>query len=179
MSYNPTPAGSIGAVGLLFTQTVDKTVANTTTETSGIGTGIGSLTVPANFLTVGKSIRIQGRGVYTVSAVGGFATITAKVGDSRIAAVQTSALLTTGSNNAFEFNSNIVCRSTGSSGTVVSSGSANYKVTGARTFDDLDNAGATALVDTTVANTLDITVQWNGSIDRSVVITQATVEALN
>jgi hypothetical protein len=57
------PAATTTAAGALkspwlFAATADKTVANTTTETSLVGTGVGTLTLPANCLTAGRSVRV-------------------------------------------------------------------------------------------------------------------------
>ena len=41
-------------MGCIFTQTADQTIADTVTETTMFGTGVGTLTLPANFWTVSK-----------------------------------------------------------------------------------------------------------------------------
>ncbi len=41
----------------LYSQTVTATVANTTVETTLIGAGVGSLSVPANYFTTGMAFR--------------------------------------------------------------------------------------------------------------------------
>jgi len=46
----------------IFSQTSDVTVANTTTETSMLGTGVGTATLPANFLIPGRVVRLKSRG---------------------------------------------------------------------------------------------------------------------
>lgn len=49
----------------LFSQTQSVTVANTVTETLIIGTGIGSVTLPANYGVAGKSLYIQAWGYHS------------------------------------------------------------------------------------------------------------------
>ena len=41
--------GTSGQIDPIFVSTADGSVLNTATETSIIGTGVGSLTLPANF----------------------------------------------------------------------------------------------------------------------------------
>jgi len=52
----------------LFSQTANVTVANTTTETTLVGSGVGSLSLPANFFTVGRTIRIRAMGSFGYTA---------------------------------------------------------------------------------------------------------------
>lgn len=163
----------------LFSQTADKTIANTITETSGFGSGVGTLTLPANFFVAGKTIRIMARGVYTVSGLGANATVKIKYGSTVLASVATSALLTTGSNNAWAFEALITCRSTGATGTVVALGNINYKATSGRIFDDIDNAGAATTIDTTGSNAIDVSITWDSNTLRSITTTASVVEVLN
>lgn len=46
----------------LFTQTATTTLANSAAATTLVGTGIGSMTIPKNFLKVGKSLRLRWAG---------------------------------------------------------------------------------------------------------------------
>jgi hypothetical protein len=163
--------------GHCFHQTASKTIANTTTETSLVGTGEGTLTLPANFLTVGRTIKIRARG--HVSEVSGpNATLRIKVGSvtiiTSVGALPSAGLTTAGWEIAFEF----TCRSVGATGTVIGCGN-THVVSGAfvSTVDRDLTMTATATVDTTVANALDITYQW-GTASSSNTITSivASVE---
>lgn len=80
----PTTAGTIGQVltrnsGVssiwstpqiygLFSQTGTQTVANTTVETTLIGAGVGSLSVPANYFTAGMAFRYNTGGLFRDAA---------------------------------------------------------------------------------------------------------------
>lgn len=55
-------------IGLLFVQTASATIANSTTETTISSTGVGRLTLPANFFIIGRTIRITGRGFHSSTA---------------------------------------------------------------------------------------------------------------
>lgn len=180
MTYHPLVFNDINASR--FVATADKTVTDTAAETSAIPTGTGSLTLPANFLTVGKKIRISGHGVYTTPAVtGGTVTIKVKLGSTVLAQVATSALLVGATGASFQFECVITCRSAGASGSVVCGGAVNYEVASAgRLFDDLDNGGAATTVDTTAQQVLDVTVTWDSaSTSKIVKTTNALVEVFD
>ena len=69
----------------LFAQTADSTnVTNTTTETSIVGTGVGSLTVPANAFAVGDSYHCKIGGVLSAQN-GDDITINIKSGSTVLA----------------------------------------------------------------------------------------------
>jgi len=138
------------------------------------------MTLPANFFVAGKTVRLTGKGVYTTNAIGANIVVKVKLGSTVIATNTTSALLTTGSNNQFSFECLVTCRTTGASGTVMTSGSVNYKATGGRVFDDLDNAGATTTVDTTASKLVDVTVTWDSATaTRTITTTLVSLEVLN
>lgn len=166
----------------LFIGTADKTITNTTTETSAIPTGTGNLTLVANYLTAGKTIRIKGHGTYTTPAVtGGTVTVKVKLGSITLASVSTSALLVGASGAAFHFEAVIICRSVGASGSVVCGGAVDYEIASAgRLFDNLDNDGTATTIDTTASQVLDVTVTWDtASASKVVKTTTALVEAFN
>jgi hypothetical protein len=70
----------------LFSSTATVTVAATTVETSIIGSGSGSLTLPANYLTAGKTIRFSLRGLYSTPTLSvGNILVKIKLGGSTLA----------------------------------------------------------------------------------------------
>lgn len=146
--------------GCVFTQTADKTVANTLTETSIVGTGVGGLTLPANFFVAGKTVRITMSGVYsTVAVTGDTVTIKIKYGSTVLASKATTALVTGGTNLAWFADALITCRSTGASGTVQVSGGIRYQIAGSAIIEDeLNNGVTTTTLDTTASGLLDVTV---------------------
>lgn len=146
--------------GCIFTQTADKTIANTTTETSMVGTGVGGLTLPANFFVAGKTIRISMSGVYsTVAVTGDTVTIKIKYGSTVLASKATTALVTGGTNLAWFAEALITCRSVGSSGTVQVSGGVRYQIAGSAIVEnELNNGAAKTTLNTTTSNLLDVTV---------------------
>jgi hypothetical protein len=138
----------------LFTSTASATVANTTSETSVVGSGVGSNVLPNNFLTVGKSLKIRAWG--RLSSVSS-ATITMKVKFGSTVLCSTAAHTTHNiTNDSWYLESMITCRTAGSSGTVWANG---------RFYDtsDLIQMGntATITVNTTTTQTVTVSAQWN------------------
>jgi hypothetical protein len=161
--------------GIIFSQTSDKTVANSTTETTALDGGVGSITIPANSLSVGKVIRITLRG--SLGNTGGpSATIRVKLGSVTLIE-NTATLPTLSTNSPFDFTYDIVTRSTGSTGTVYSIGR-SFVVTATGPFmrgldGGLDN------INTQTNNNIDVTYQW-GTADpaNTITINTATIEVL-
>ena len=166
--------------GTVFTQIADKTVANTTTETTIFGTGSGSLTLPANTFTVGKTVRCKFKG-YTSGLNGTSATINIKIGGTTIC-TSTSNLPAALSNTYWELEFDITCRTTGTTGMIIGQG----KTTVAEgigfatvTIRPLQMT-STATVNTTISNTIDCTYTWGtASTSNTITSTNATIEILN
>lgn len=164
---------------VLFIGTADKTITNTTNETSAIPTGVGSTSLQEDWWVSGRMIRIKAYGVYTTPAItGGTVTIKVKIGSTAIATVATSSLLVGASNAAFHFEVSMTCRSAGASGSVVCGGAVDYEVaSAARIFDNLDNDGAATTVDTTAVGVVDVTVTWDtASTSKIIKVTVASFE---
>jgi hypothetical protein len=167
-------------VGCLFTQTATKTIENTTTESSFFTTGIGTLTLPANFFTVGKTVRIKLWG-YVSGQVSHTATMKVKLGSVTLA----SSIATYGSDltdSLWEGEYYITCRTTGATGTVMGEG--RTLIAGGVGFVTLSMrpliATTTSTIDTTASNTIDVTYTWGtADTDDSLKITHAVVEVLN
>lgn len=154
--------------GTIFTQTADKTVTNTTTETTIVGTGTGTLSLPANFFVIGKTVSVRMSGVYsTVAVTGDTVTIKVKYGTTVLASKATSALVTGGTNLYWESNVLVTCRTTGATGTVQVSGGVVYQIAGSAIVEDeLNNGVATTTLDTTASGLFDVTVT-HGTADAS------------
>lgn len=157
----------------VFTQTASVTVANTAAETSLVGSGVGSVTLPANFFTIGKVLRVNGWGYHSAAANPSI-EIKIKLG-STIILDTTSVASNNSTNQEIRFESNIVCRTTGASGTVIGQG--RYEE-----LTHLDvpmvNTG-TATIDTTASQVIDVTAQWStASSSDSITVTNLTIEYL-
>lgn len=152
---------SLLSAGLLFASTATATVANTGTESTLIGSGVGSLTLPANSLTPGRSVRLTARGLLSSAAVPGTLTIALKLGSTGIVttgAQTPTALLT---DLFWECEVLLTCRTTGATGTVIAQGSFRYfaAAVGAITgWEMIDTS--TVTVDTTASKSIDLTADW-------------------
>lgn len=156
-----------GNVGL-YAQTANSTpITNTIAETSLINGGVGTLSVPANGFKVGDSFRAIVAGVLNA---GNNQEITIKVkagNNSSIILVNSGAKsISNISNNVFSLNIDFTVRALGAAGTasIVTLGTFHYTktsngVTEGFAFNQVDSTN----FDTTINNTLDITVQWGAA----------------
>lgn len=166
----------------IYRATASVTIANTTTETTTLsGTCVGSLTIPANWLSVGSSFRLKGGGVFSTFLTPGNVTVRIKLGGVTIATGTISNILASATNSGFDFEAIVVCRTIGASGTVMANGIATYETgTLARGTLSLNNAGATSTIDTTANAAFDVTYQWaTANASNTVTITTAAIEMLN
>lgn len=171
----------------LFTATADADVAGGvegTTETSLIGTGVGTLTLPANFLVAGKTIRVTVRGYVTTAATSNTCTFRAKLGSVAVITSAASAPTTGQSNRSWFATFDMTCRTTGATGTVYGQGSIvnliGTSFTSIATTKMLEfSSTSAAVVDTTSSNAIDFTLQLGGTNADTWTSTDVTVEILN
>lgn len=163
--------------GVVFAQTNTVTTSGTSAST-WLGTGIGTLTIPANYLVAGKTIVLRAYGAMTTAATPGTITYNFALGSSSL--WTSSALTPTASLTSVPFTAEIVvtCRTTGSSGSCAIYGLVQYfnNSTGAILgFGGTVNGSAT--LNTTVSNA--ITLTTTNSIAAGCVFTVlgVTVEA--
>ena len=150
-------------VGTIFTQTADQTIADTTTETTLFGTGVGTLTLPANFWTVGKTIRIEIHGDLA-DAGNPTVDIHAYYGTTKI--IDSSPIALSGLAGVEEWECEVVitCRSIGASGTVQTVIDWEYETSvGSSAIERLDVEGVLQTIDTTASGVLDVTFQWGAA----------------
>lgn len=164
----------------LFTATADKTVANTTTETSILGTGVGSLSVPAKFFYPGRTITVSLRGYYSTAALLPSMTVKVYLGANVVCTASAGTLVASTSNKEFNLVFTITCRTSGASGTVMGQGDIRYITTlGGIAQDGLVNT-ATTTVDTTASNALDVKLTWGtASTSNSLTVTNVLIQAWN
>ena len=147
----------------LFAQTVSSIpVTATVTESSLIGTGVGTLTVPVNSFKVGDSFHAKLIG--HMSCVGS-ATLEIRVrsGSTLLADTGVIALDTT-TNKHWEINVYFTIRSLGVAtvASVASGGLFSYIKNSGTNFEGTNfSIINNTTFDTTVINTLNITAQWN------------------
>lgn len=163
-------------IGLLFVQTASATIANSTTETAISSTGVGSLTLPANFFIIGRTIRITGRGFHSSTAN---PNITLKIKFGSTVMLTTGAVQSkNGSSDAFVISGDITCRTTGASGAFMSQGQ-YLELQSTGVLYGMKNT-ATVAVDTTTTQAITVTAQWGtANAGNTITLTNLTVESLN
>lgn len=115
----PTCSPASGLSRSLFTATASATVASGTPGTL-IGSGVGSLTLPANFFSAGTTLHLWSSGTLQWASSPGEWKLTIYIGGVKVAEGTASALNTAGANAGWSINTYITCRSTGASGTLIS-----------------------------------------------------------
>ena len=166
--------------GVLFTATASATVANTGTETSILGTGVGTKTLAASTLIAGKTVRVTVRGHYsTKAAVAGTLDIKVKAGAVTLFSTGAQTMTDNQTTQGFEVYGSFTCRTTGGSGTVFGQGQTRYSAALIPTIAGMVTT-ATVTVDTTASNAIDVTATW-GTADAGNTITGTNVilELLN
>ena len=151
--------------GGLFAQTANSTpITNTTVETSLINGGVGSLSVPANAFKVGDSFRVVTAGVLNAD---NNQTIRIRVKAGSIVLLDSLAQnITNITNDVFSLNVDFTIRQLGGPGvaSIVTLGTFHYaKTSNASVQGFAFNVVNNTTFDTTIANTLNITVQWGAA----------------
>jgi hypothetical protein len=154
-------------LGGIYSQTANSgTVTATTTETTIIGTGVGSLSVPANGFTAGDSFLVKMNGI--ISNVNG-ETIRIRVKETGTGATLADSgaiSLDTTTNKNWMLEIMFTVRAIGAATVAAIMTHGNFKYT-KNTGLDLEGFGFSTLntttFNTTVLNTLDITVQWGSN----------------
>ncbi len=142
----------------IFTQRILGTaLASSVTATSIVGLGVGTLTLPANFWVLGKSIRFKIAGTVSTTATPTLAFLI-KIGSTTIV---TTGAVTMGTVSGVSFGVDVMltCYAVGPTATIVGVGTAYM---GGGVFGDMIVTTA-ANVDTTAAGLLDCTAQWGTS----------------
>lgn len=169
----------------LFVQTADVILTNTVTETSIVGSGVGSKTLVAGFFNApGKVLRVRLAGIYSTPAiVSSSVTIKIKIGTTVIATGTTTAIATGATNLRFIGDAIITCRTSGVSGVLSIDSAIVYNVTGSDipVSDPLNNAGATiTAIDLTGSLLFDITAAWDSATTTRIAqSTSCVIEGLN
>lgn len=151
--------------GGLFAQTANgTTVTATNVETSALGTGVGSLSVPANGFQVGDSFVLHLTG--TVSAANN-ETLTIKLkSGSTVLASSGAITLPVLTSKKWNLDAHFTIRATGAAGVaaLMTSGAFTYNQNTGNTVDGVDFESLNnTTFDTTASNTLSVTVQWGSN----------------
>jgi hypothetical protein len=160
-SLNPLPTNR----GLFAQTGTSETISGTTTETSLIDGGVGTLSVPANGFQVGDSFRAVLGGFVNI---GNGQTIRIRVKTDSVVLLDSGVqtLINNVEDAIWSLNIDFTIRSLGGAGvaSIVSLGSFHYTKTNNGTvegfaFNTVNNTD----FDTTIDNELDITIQWGST----------------
>ena len=149
----------------LFAQTANSTaITNTTTETSLINGGVGSLTVPANGFTVGDSFRLDMGGVMSAQNNN---TITIRLKSGSVSFGDSGAMVMPSiTNQVWYLTTTFTVRSIGASGVASIVALSQFHIlklaSGTQQGFAWNTVNSTTF-DTTISNTLGITVQWGSA----------------
>ena len=166
----------------LFSQTADGVpVTGTIVETNVIGTGVGTLTVPANSFQIGDSFQASLDGLITCGSSSEI-EIRVKTLSGELLADTGLIDLAAATNKSWVMNLYFTIRSLGGAGTasISSGGLFSYIRNGGTQFEGyvLTNINNTTF-DTTISNTLIITAQWNtDSIGNSILSRNFTLNKI-
>lgn len=161
-SYVKLPDGSVvllayteKVLATIFYQTQRVTLANSAAETTLLGTGVGSLLLPAGFWIPGATVEFEAWGFYSTT---GSPKIEHKI------KLNSTVMLDTGlnsagsaSNSQFRLRGMLTCITVGATGTIECQG---VYETDAGDFPMVNSSGP-VVVDTTVDTTIDWTGQWD------------------
>jgi hypothetical protein len=154
---SPNPATLYG----LYSQTVNSATINTTGEQSIVGSGVGSLSIPADAFIVGDSFHAKIGGVLNATGGGGRSELIVNIKAGATVLASTGVFdLDTANNQGWECELDFTIATIGATGSICTNGNFAYvkdndrKVSG-YIFQDVQ------AIDTTISNTLDITVEWN------------------
>jgi len=156
--------------GVLYVSTASATVTNTTSETTIIGSGVGTLTLPASFFFAGKTLVIEAWGVYSTEVVP--ITLQLKIKKGATVLCQTAATTTAGSmaNREWHIHATLTGRTTT---TVFSQGWFEHMATataaGSPTIWEMSST-ATVTIGTT-SEAMDLTATWGAGADAADTIT--------
>jgi hypothetical protein len=170
--------------GVVFSGTADKTVANTTTETSLIPTGVGSATLAANSFSVGKVLKIRLAGKYSSKgAPAGNITLKIKLGSTVVNASAAHAVDAGETDQFWRMDLCLTCRTTGATGTVIGQAAWEHAAVAAgNTGMEIASMIATAAVtiNTTTSLAVDATAQWStADASNTITTTCCQIEWLN
>lgn len=151
-------------VGLFSQTTSSATITNTTTESSLIGSGVGSLSVPANAFKVGDSYHAKLIGHISCNSA---ATLRLKIKAGSVIFADTGIIdLDTITNKHWEINVYFTIRAIGSAGvaSIASGGIFSYTKNSGLNFEGTNfSVVNNTTFDTTISNTLDVTAQWGSA----------------
>lgn len=167
-----------GGAGLAsFIQTSSVSVTNTVTETTLTGSGVGTLTIPANALVAGTTYRIRADG-YMSDLLTPSLDVKFKFGSTAIDDTSATALVTLTGTAQWTYTGTVTCRTTGATGTVQCQGLFAYYNGTTPLVLNSPNTG-TATIDTTASQAVTLTAAWGtANAANSITCTNLSLERI-
>lgn len=151
--------------GVFFSQVADTVIASTAAETTMINqTGaLGSVQLPANFLSApGQALRIRASGIIANTATPTL-QLKFKLGATTVLDTTALTMATITGTSEFELDIILTLRTAGATGTLAASMSMRYRATAGTPLELMANNAAVSSFDTTIARSMDLTLQWGAS----------------
>ena len=154
--------------GPWFNQTADATLTNSTSNTSIVGTGVGSMTFAANTLAVGQRFVLKGIAYLSTDPSSAPTLVLQLSNSSSSSALTMNSLVTTSMNNAaVEFEYYLTVRSTGASGVVEMNGWS--AIGGTKIYT---SASSAFLLNTTISQTIDFKAQFGTASTNNTIVSK-------
>lgn len=167
------PAGLPGGV-LLYQATADMTSGSLSGATSMLSpTGVGSLVLPAGYLTSGRTLRLSGYGLCTTLATAGSSSLQLKAGATILCASAALPLVALQVNVGVSWSITLTCRTAGTSGNVQAMGVFTLGTT------SIFLVPSTTALNTTITQSLDLTQSNTIALGGVIVSKLALLESLN
>lgn len=158
-----TGGATTGNNNALFTATANGANDHVASDTSLVGTGVGSSTTPANYFAAGTSLNIEASGYYSTPLTLDTLNVKLKAGSTSVGSTGAVTLLASMTNQAWRMYGFVTCRTAGASGTFIVN--TIFETTGSA----LTPAEAkivntsTVTLDTTGTLVWDLTAVWGGT----------------
>lgn len=165
--------GSGGTAGSpLFVQTATATAVTSATETTILGTGAGSLTIPVNWFTnAGTVMDVRFSGKYTTAAVPGTLQLKLKFGATVVAQTVAFTPLVSVTDGIYSGFIRLIARTVGATGTIfVADGilTTGSSLTPGEIIFSNPTLGTAVTIDTTATQVVDLTATWGTGATNSI-----------
>ena len=163
-SWYPVVMGVMSNVNALYTSTSPAVVANTMTETSLVGLGVGSMVLPSDFLKPGTALRVEA--LMSWSQTAGFPKMTFNIknGSNVLLTSGTLSLGAATTTGAIQLNALLACTSSGVTGGLVGQGDVTfYNSILGYSGSKYALGPISTVVDTTASQSLSLTLQWSAA----------------
>ena len=144
------------------------TVENTAAKTSIVGTGVGSLVIPG--IGAGCSYHLKLSGTIQDNGINEELKIIVDLGGVTVYESQFYDLDDIKTEQVFESEIDIVCRTSGVAGTFYANGQFVYSKNGGQNDFRGFNTEFSSVVNTTISNTFDVSVQWGNALADNILV---------